>query len=111
VGAPWQPGRPGGLVRAGLAVSTDVLGMPFAASVQKARDKARRLEAENPLWIVVFGVYSEEFVCFPRFRVQGCAIVAARNPDALPPRMRRVESSAVCRDRAESRMTEYAYIC
>ena len=74
-------------------MSTTTASMPFAASVREARDKARRLELENPLWIVVFGVYSEEYVCFPRFRVQGCAIVAARNPDTLPPRMRRVESS------------------
>jgi hypothetical protein len=60
-----------------------------------AREEARRLEAENPLWIVVFGVYSREFVCFPRFGLDGGSIVAARNPDALPPRMRKVESSAL----------------
>jgi hypothetical protein len=60
-----------------------------------AREEARRLEAENPLWIVVFGVYSREFVCFPRFGLDGGSIVAARNPDVLPPRMRKVESSAL----------------
>ena len=65
--------------------------MPFGVSVERARDEARRLEAENPLWLVVYGAYSKEFVCFPRFRVPGRVIIAARNPGELPPRMRRVE--------------------
>ena len=65
-----------------------------ADSLENARDEARRLEAENPLWIVVYGVYSKEFVCFPRFTVPGGAIVAARYPGALLSRMRRVENSA-----------------
>jgi hypothetical protein len=59
-----------------------------------ARDEARRLEAENPLWIVIFGVYSGEFVCFPRFGLDGGSIVAAKDPRTLPPRMRAAESSA-----------------
>lgn len=65
-----------------------------ADSVESARDEARRLEAENPLWIVVYGVYSKEFVCLPRFTMPGGAIVAGRYPGALLPRMRRVENSA-----------------
>jgi hypothetical protein len=60
-----------------------------------ARAAARRLEADNPLWIVVFGISSREFVCLPRFSVPFRAIIAARNPDMLPPRMREVESSAL----------------
>ncbi len=62
---------------------------------EAARAQARRLEAANPLWIVVFGVYSKEFVCFPRFGLAGGSIVAARNPDTLLPRMREAESSAL----------------
>ena len=34
-----------------------------------AHAQARQLEADNPLWLVIFGVYSKEFVCFPRFGV------------------------------------------
>jgi hypothetical protein len=60
-----------------------------------AQAEARRLEADNPLWIVVFGIASGEFVCFPRFSVPFRAIVAAKEPAALPPRMREVESSAL----------------
>jgi hypothetical protein len=44
---------------------------------------------------VVFGVSSQEFVCFPRFTVPFRAIVAAKNPDTLPPRMRTIENSAL----------------
>lgn len=65
-----------------------------AESLESARDEARRLETENPLWIVVYGVCTKEYVCFPRFTVPGGAIVAARYPGALLPRMRRVENSA-----------------
>ena len=64
------------------------------AEEEAAREDARRLEAENPLWMVVFGVYSREFVGFPRFTVPGGGIVIARYPTALPSRMRRIESYA-----------------
>jgi hypothetical protein len=66
-----------------------------ADAEEAARAEARRLEAGNPLWLVVFGVSSGEFVCFPRFSVPFRAILAAKEPTALPPRMREVESSAL----------------
>ncbi len=66
----------------------------MSAGEHAAREEARRLEAANPLWVVIFGSYSREFVCFPRFGPDGGSIVAARNPGALPPRMRTAESSA-----------------
>jgi hypothetical protein len=65
------------------------------ADENAGRKEARRPETENPLWIVVFGVYSGEFACFPRFGLDGGAIVAAKDPRTLPPRMRTVERSAV----------------
>lgn len=67
--------------------------MPYVSDESASREIARRLEVDNPLWIVVFGVYSKEFVCFPRFTVPGGAIVAAQYPD-LQPRMRRIEHAA-----------------
>ncbi len=69
-------------------MSTDV------ADVETARAEARRLEAGNPLWIVVFGVSSREFVCFSRASVPFRAIVFAKDPDTLPPRLRAIENSA-----------------
>jgi hypothetical protein len=67
----------------------------IADAEEAAHVQARRLEADNPLWIVVFGIASGEFVCFPRFSVPFRAILAAKEPAALPPRMREVESSAL----------------
>jgi hypothetical protein len=67
-----------------------------SADVEEAgRAEARRLEAGNPLWIVVFGVSSREFVCFSRASAPFRAIVFARDPDTLPPRMRAIENSAL----------------
>jgi hypothetical protein len=68
--------------------------MPYVGDEGAPREIARRLEADNPLWIVVFGVYSKEFVCFPRFTVPGGAIVIARHPGELKPQMRRIEHAA-----------------
>ncbi len=73
-------------MRSGVAVTVDE---------HAARGEARRLEAENPLWIVIFGVYSGEFVCFPRVGLDGGSIVAAKDPGSLPRRMRRVEHSVL----------------
>jgi hypothetical protein len=75
-------------------MSPDAASAPLAISVETARAVARQLEVDNPLWIVVFGVYSKEFVGFPRFTAPGGAIVIAQHPIALPPRMRQVENSA-----------------
>jgi hypothetical protein len=58
-----------------------------------ARKIAGRIEAEHPLWLVVFGVYTQEFVCFPKFQAPGGTVLVATYPDALPDRMRRAEES------------------
>ena len=56
-----------------------------------SREAAERTERENPGWIVVFGVFTKEFVCFPRFPAPTGTIVTALYPDAIPPRMRKIE--------------------
>jgi hypothetical protein len=56
---------------------------------------AGRLGEDNPSWIVLFGIYSRQFVAFPRFDVPMGTVVAARYPATLPPRMRRIESRAL----------------
>jgi hypothetical protein len=58
---------------------------------QEALAIAERIEEENPNWIVVFGVYSRQFVCFPRFPVPQGTVVAALRPEELPGRMREIE--------------------
>jgi hypothetical protein len=64
-----------------------------AIDEQAGREIASRLEAEHPLWMVVFGVYSQEFVCFPRFNAPSGTMLAAAYPGALPDRMRQVEET------------------
>jgi hypothetical protein len=65
--------------------------MMTAEKAEDMRRIAEKLEAENPQWIVLFGVYSQQFVAFPRFSVPSGTIVAARYPGAMPDRMRAVE--------------------
>lgn len=56
-----------------------------------SRDEAERTERENPGWIVVFGVFTKEFVCFLRFPAPAGTIITAQYPGAIPPRMRMIE--------------------
>jgi hypothetical protein len=55
---------------------------------------ADRLEFDNPMWIVVFGVYSKQFVAFPRFAAPKGTIIAVRYPGAMPARMCKIEQAA-----------------
>jgi len=55
------------------------------------RDIAAQLEQSHPNWIVVFGVYTKQFVAFPRFRAPDRTILAALYPDALADRMKSTE--------------------
>lgn len=63
--------------------------------VAEMKRVAARLEKDNPRWIVLFGVWSKEFVAFPRFTAPRGTVVAARYPGALPARMRAVENKAL----------------
>lgn len=63
---------------------------------ETAREIASRLEAEHPQWLVVFGVYTQQFVCFPKFKAPSGTMIVATYPDALPERMRRAED-ALCK--------------
>lgn len=56
-----------------------------------AREAAERTERENPGWIVVFGSFTKEFVCFPLFPAPEGTMIVALYPAALPARMRDVE--------------------
>lgn len=59
---------------------------------QKARAIAEAIERENPGWIVVFGVYSRQFVCFPRFHVPHGTVLISWSPWDVPRRMREIEN-------------------
>jgi hypothetical protein len=68
------------------------------ANTDDMQQMAAKLEAENPLWLVVFGVYTRQFIAFPRFPVPPQTFLAVHYPPALPDRMREVEArSSVAR--------------
>jgi hypothetical protein len=68
---------------------------------EAAREIASRLEAEHPMWIVVFGVYTLQFVCFPKFKAPRGTTLAEAFPDVLRDQMRRAEQ-ATCKARPKS---------
>jgi hypothetical protein len=64
---------------------------PAASPDEVSRQAAERTERENPGWIVVFGIFTKQFVCFPRFAAPAGTIVTVLYPEAIPPRMRMIE--------------------
>jgi hypothetical protein len=77
-----------------MAMKSVPARIPYVSDEGASHEIARWTEEDNPLWIVVFGVYAKEFVCFPRFTVAGGVIVVARHPGELTPWMRRIEHAA-----------------
>jgi hypothetical protein len=63
---------------------------PFAAHDEPG-EIARHLEAKSSNWLVLWGVYTHQFVAFPRFDAPRGTIVTAIYPDALIDRMQGVE--------------------
>ncbi len=57
----------------------------------QSRDIAQQMERDNPQWIVIFGVYTKEFVGFPQFSAPPGTVVAACYPAAMSDRMREAE--------------------
>lgn len=58
---------------------------------QQMADEAKRIEAENPRWLVVFGVFTKQFVAYPCFPVPPKTMAVATYPPALIERMRTIE--------------------
>jgi len=59
--------------------------------VDQARGMVQQIERDHPRWIVIFGTYTEEFVCFPRFHAAPGTVVTARSPFAAAGRMTQIE--------------------
>jgi hypothetical protein len=68
---------------------------------------ARELESDNPLWIVVFGVYSRQFIALPRFSVPAGTMIIAYYPAALTTRMHGIEHAMQAYGNAEHSREEY----
>ena len=73
---------------------TEITPAPSPDSDEDMARVARELEAENPQWIVVFGVYTRQFVGFPRFDGPAGTMAVAYYPAALESRMRDIEEKA-----------------
>jgi hypothetical protein len=61
---------------------------------ESARDTAARVERGFPRWMIMWGVYSQEFWAFARFDVPQGVIVHAADPGELARQMRGVEARA-----------------
>ena len=55
------------------------------------REIAEELEQQHPRWIVIFGAFTREFVCIPRFAAPHGLMVVAIYPKAAADRMSKVE--------------------
>jgi hypothetical protein len=55
------------------------------------REIARQIDEKSQNWIVVWGIYTHQFVAFPRFEAPRGTILVAFYPDALVDRMREAE--------------------
>jgi hypothetical protein len=55
-------------------------------------EQAARLDRDNPHWLVVWGIFSHEFVAFPLFRVPQGTVLCTRSCPELVRRMRQAEA-------------------
>lgn len=58
------------------------------------RETARQIELQRPGWMVLWGVYSKQYVAFPLSAAPPGTIVTARYAPALAPRMAAAERRA-----------------
>lgn len=61
---------------------------------QESREAARQIESARPGWLVIWGIYSREYVAFPLFRTPRGIVVVAAYPEALVARMEAAERTA-----------------
>jgi len=52
---------------------------------------AQAIQQAHPDWLVVWGVYTREYVAFPLFRAPAGAIIQSASPDRLLQRMQQAE--------------------
>lgn len=60
-------------------------------SPDDSREAARAIEQQQPGWMVVYGIYSKEYVAFPLFPAPRGTILTATHPPALINQMLQAE--------------------
>lgn len=63
-----------------------------AASTAR-RETATRIEQDHPLWLVMWGAYSEEYWAYPRFDAPKGTILHSPDPGDLTSDMRAIQMS------------------
>lgn len=63
----------------------------FPDDHDEPREIARQIEQQQPGWIVIYGIYSREYVAFPLFPASAGTILTATYPPALAEHMQAAE--------------------
>jgi hypothetical protein len=92
-----------GAYRTEVIPASDEKEVVSRAEDDKGREIAEELEQQHPRWIVIFGAFTREFVCLPRFAVPHGLKVVAVYPKAAACRMSEIER--LCRVREGLRKT------
>ena len=56
------------------------------------RAKAEDIQHDHPRWLVVYGVYTHQYVAFPRFDAPTGTILSAAKPGELVRQLQRTEA-------------------
>ena len=73
-----------------------------AEETEANRETARQIELQRPGWMVLWGVYSKQYVAFPLSAAPPGTILTARYAPALAARMAAAERRAQGRPRRRS---------
>jgi hypothetical protein len=87
----------GGAVSTAVISAPDERGAMSRAEDATSRDIAKELEQQHPRWIVIFGAFTREFLCLPRFAAPLGLKVVTVYPEAAADRMSKIER--LCRVR------------
>lgn len=58
-----------------------------SADDQECREAAARIDRDFPAWMVLWGVYTRQFVAFPLFDAPPGSLLTSNDSDALTARM------------------------
>jgi hypothetical protein len=62
-----------------------------APALDDHQEQAARLDRDNPQWLVVWGIFSHQFVAFPLFRAPEGIVLCCQSGPELVRRMRQTE--------------------
>jgi len=66
--------------------------VPPSPAVAEGAEQAAQLDKDNPLWVIVWGTYSLQFVAFPLFHVPPGTVLCCQSGAELVRQMRQAEA-------------------